>query len=1101
MTLAANKGYYHVITTLETKEKPEPFLVSQATQRLFRATLGVLNEYTPPINPELFTPTLNALKRINENVTLQLTEEPNDQELNVLGAAQKHFTQAQITGLLTKITRKWYEAGGSMALPSIKTDSSSQSSSTILHKFANTLAGVEDLATIAMKVEIILKYIPDEAIFDTFIKSNTAIQSILETENRQRSNQALRAFNQKQALINKKTTFSIYLALISSAILALSALSIYEKRLNPIQTIIVSTWTILSMLAGMAATINTGRLWPSYTKILDDCNELPEKERATPIEISGEELTKISALYHLKGLIKLGLGVHDREAALKAVEELIHAPIEERQEALSSLHATFIETGAALESLITLVKAIQEKDMRIEERIQQAIRLGFNTRQLHTNGLTLLHYAIDQRNIKLLKLLLSNTRNLETIRVTHGRYPNGMNLADWAIRPEPELRGSRGNWNTNINPTLALLAKHGIKPSLPITQKLLELNEQGIIIWHDPKSKKKPQTEGKLALNRTESFEEQLWEVITHFTKQPDARVNVEELEHLLKQALKSPLTPAKTSPSPRRWANTARINTGYEYEDQDITAILNARFRGTDIRTMTAVDSITRNSLLSRLQQDQRSGGGQRTTVIPCNIGNYHWVGLLFQFDETNHCTRAEFINSTEGQLPLTLQQQLNQLYPDVEFRQRYDLHRQDLQHDGTSCGACAIENLWLAANNTAAPRKTIAELRAEQLQILERDSQAADIPARERAARTSFYHRFNERQRENSPAFNISHIASLSKSKPKSETELLAISELASLILALEEAPRTALKEALDRTIPRGEGEGGDQAEHSTILSQIRQILFDHKEKEHANEISQRLFNTNIIGEGAATNLAEYNQALVFDYEYLKDVSRILNSGDPQETIDTINALKKEEQAEEAKEKMEEKKDSTPESDIIAEETPSPHTAKIPPTPEEKPRTPDHRTHLTIMKMIMTGGSTLISPKIWAGVITALMLSTRLNIMDLLTTGRLRTSDLLATLTIPSPDPSHDDFLTIRYDRKDLRVLLNHATNIRPKTNLWESIAALSLLAISIISITALCSAHRKAPREKPPATTPAGVATPILTQHNAGITTATEAPTAEK
>ena len=320
------------------------------------------------------------------------------------------------------------------------------------------------------------------------------------------------------------------------------------------------------------------------------------------------------------------------------------------------------------------------------------------------------------------------------------------------------------------------------------------------------------------------------------------------------------------------------QINTQYEYEDQDMTAILNARFRAVPaVRCLTAVDTITPDSLYDRLGTQGASDQG--ITVIPCNIGCYHWVGLLFEFNERRECIRAEFINSTRSSIPKTLQQQLSRKYPNVIFKERFDLHQ---QNDGTSCGACTIENLFLAATGAvAAPQRMMAQIRAQHLQALEQDSQIAGLSHREKTARDNFYTLFNRRQKENRPSFASSEYPGFKESAPKSEAELLGIAMLGSLLLNVAAEPRAALLQALSAVA------SADKS-HAEVLNGIRTVLWRYVGQADIDTISRRLFGIarGDTIKGEVINSEERYRAvseLIFEYDYLKDIYQVSVAGDP--------------------------------------------------------------------------------------------------------------------------------------------------------------------------------------------------------------------------
>jgi serine/threonine protein kinase len=187
-------------------------------------------------------------------------------------------------------------------------------------------------------------------------------------------------------------------------------------------------------------------------------------------------------------------------------------------------------------------------------------------------------------------------------------------------------------------------------------------------------------------------------------------------------------------------------INSAYQYEDNDIQAILVARLQQLRAQTpllfirrieiLAAVDNIVDLQLESRLKEEAKNHQGGRILIIPCNLGNAHWVGVLLTFKPNGQVSRAEYIDplTTHPAVPEIFQIQLQKVYPRVRFEPRTIL-RQD---DYTSCGAYTIENLLIAALGILAPEtNAIRHLHLETL----------------RQYNPAFYHAFNERQRNNRP------------------------------------------------------------------------------------------------------------------------------------------------------------------------------------------------------------------------------------------------------------------------------------------------------------------------------------------------------------
>ncbi|MCK4608458.1 MAG: hypothetical protein KAT71_03170, partial [Gammaproteobacteria bacterium] len=291
-------------------------------------------------------------------------------------------------------------------------------------------------------------------------------------------------------------------------------------------------------------------------------------------------------------------------------------------------------------------------------------------------------------------------------------------------------------------------------------------------------------------------------------------------------------------------------INGAYEYEDQDTAAILNAILRveynglvgNIPIYGMGAVDTITPHQLEQRLRQEMDSHpAGSRLVLIPCNIGNYHWVGLLLEFDEANACIRAEFLNSTNSDIPPTLQRQLESIYH-RRFVKRHDVIKQS---DGTSCGACAIANLILRMQSVAPPGGVrMAQIRAYQLNVLRIDDNEPGIPEHELAARRRFFEAFNQRQRLNQRTFDSTQWRFFKDDSCKSESEMLAITALAESVSAIYGPAREQILAAFNTILDGAK-------EHKFILDRIRDVLWECRGEAKVQALVGSLFGSkDIIG-----------------------------------------------------------------------------------------------------------------------------------------------------------------------------------------------------------------------------------------------------------
>jgi hypothetical protein len=210
---------------------------------------------------------------------------------------------------------------------------------------------------------------------------------------------------------------------------------------------------------------------------------------------------------------------------------------------------------------------------------------------------------------------------------------------------------------------------------------------------------------------------------------------------------------------------NEYQVNTAYEYEGEDVTRALHAclneinnQVDGIPIIAWNGVNAITADSLKNALLEereiaDKKEGSKARIVLIPCNIGDYHWVGLSIKFNEAGHCEKAEFINSTRGNVPITLNIQLAEVYPDQSFTERFDLYQ---QADGTSCGAYTVENLILnTLGATSSPEEDIALIRARQLHLIKQQMTNPDIP-KDKKCLAADYENFYQRQLNNIPSYH---------------------------------------------------------------------------------------------------------------------------------------------------------------------------------------------------------------------------------------------------------------------------------------------------------------------------------------------------------
>ncbi|CAF1610759.1 unnamed protein product [Rotaria magnacalcarata] len=165
---------------------------------------------------------------------------------------------------------------------------------------------------------------------------------------------------------------------------------------------------------------------------------------------------------------------------------------------------------------------------------------------------------------------------------------------------------------------------------------------------------------------------------------------------------------------------------TNRQYNDNDVQTALLTRLEelrqqspeyfSKPIHVLDAVDDTIEGQLERRLQQEKRSCAGKRITLIPYNIGNSHWIGLLLEFTTDEQIIRAEYIDPVNGDniIPTRVKNQFARVYVDDVLQIRH-LRKQDGPRNSAEL---MIENLLVAAGNASLPREagnelTISELR----------------------------------------------------------------------------------------------------------------------------------------------------------------------------------------------------------------------------------------------------------------------------------------------------------------------------------------------------------------------------------------------------
>jgi ankyrin repeat protein len=147
---------------------------------------------------------------------------------------------------------------------------------------------------------------------------------------------------------------------------------------------------------------------------------------------------------------------------------------------------------------------------------------------------------------------------------------------------------------------------------------------------------------------------------------------------------------------------DAAKINTQYQYEDNDMLGILAVRLHALHDAAVHMPDYTVGNAAISLekyLKDEQQKNAGKRTLLIPYNEGGYHWIGLAIKITADDKVEQAVYMDS----LPETgrpnrradIIRDIKAVYPESKVAREIRL----IQTDGTSCGLCTIENLMAFA------------------------------------------------------------------------------------------------------------------------------------------------------------------------------------------------------------------------------------------------------------------------------------------------------------------------------------------------------------------------------------------------------------------
>lgn len=278
-------------------------------------------------------------------------------------------------------------------------------------------------------------------------------------------------------------------------------------------------------------------------------------------------------------------------------------------------------------------------------------------------------------------------------------------------------------------------------------------------------------------------------------------------------------------------------VSRHYWYEDNEINRILrllctshhNVTLDGRPLHILGPLDNLSLYGLREALLAHSRQAG---LVLIPFNIGQMHWVGLVLEYDSSGALIRADFYDPMGDNVPSLLDSILNTLSHGVtQFNCVSDnLIRQD---NGSDCGPCTIANLLASAGYPETDGISAIRRRFNHLQLIEA---SGDV---------TFYNDFYHRQQHNQSSFK--NILPEFKTEQTSTSDVqFSVSEqqslllLALMILDLPADTHNAIRQGLAPV-----SAVDVLQEHQLQLTKLRSALEQHMAEEGMKAIIQAIFN----------------------------------------------------------------------------------------------------------------------------------------------------------------------------------------------------------------------------------------------------------------
>lgn len=146
------------------------------------------------------------------------------------------------------------------------------------------------------------------------------------------------------------------------------------------------------------------------------------------------------------------------------------------------------------------------------------------------------------------------------------------------------------------------------------------------------------------------------------------------------------------------------QANNQYKYDSNDVTRILNLRLEQeqgnlSNVFPIAAIGDLDHAQLRTQLEEESQRNGAtlNRTILIPYNLGDSHWVGIVIRL-AANQVPTINYYDSLGQNINQQILEELKTIYRDtVNPVTATGLTQTDM----TSCGPLAIENLINDAGN----------------------------------------------------------------------------------------------------------------------------------------------------------------------------------------------------------------------------------------------------------------------------------------------------------------------------------------------------------------------------------------------------------------